>query len=70
MASILVGMATTLAWEIVGRVRGVDGVADYLLGLETAYPALALSIGTLVVVSLLTPRQSDEDVAALFAEKA
>ena len=70
VASILVGMATTLAWEIVGRVRGVDGVADYLLGLETAYPALALSIGTLVVVSLLTPRQSDEDVAALFAEKA
>ena len=55
VASILVGMITTLGWEIVGLARGVDGAAVYPLGLETAYPALALSIGTLIVVSLVTP---------------
>ena len=65
MASILVGMGTTLAWEVVGRIRTVDGVPGYLFGLETAYPALALSIGTLVVVSLLTPAQSEEEAAPL-----
>lgn len=64
VASILVGMLTTLVWEIVGLARGVDGMPAYLLGLETAYPALVLSIGTLIVVSLATPAQSDEEVAA------
>ena len=55
VASILVGMVTTLGWESVGLLRSVDGSPVYPLGLETAYPALALSIGTLVVVSLATP---------------
>ncbi len=67
VASILVGMLTTLVWEIVGLARGVDGTPAYLLGLETAYPALALSIGTLIVVSLATPAQSDDKIAALYA---
>ncbi|MCH2278579.1 MAG: sodium:solute symporter family protein [Vicinamibacterales bacterium] len=52
--SILVGMTTTLAWEIIGLSRSVDGVAAYPFGLETVYPALALSILTLVAVSLAT----------------
>ncbi len=68
VASIFVGMGTTLAWEVVGRIRTVDGVPGYLFGLETAYPALALSIGTLVVVSLLTPAQSEEEAAPLLGE--
>ena len=55
VASILAGMVTTLGWEIVGLARSVDGVAAYPFGLETAYPALALSIGTLIAVSLATP---------------
>jgi SSS family solute:Na+ symporter/sodium/proline symporter len=67
VSSILVGMLTTLLWEIVGMVRGVDGVPDYLFGLQTAYPALALSIGTLIVVSLATPAQSEGEVAALYS---
>ncbi len=51
-----------------GRNRfGVDGTPAYLLGLETAYPALALSIGTLIVVSLATPAQGDEEFAALYS---
>ena len=63
--SILVGMTTTLAWEIVGLWRGVDGVAAYPLGLETVYPALTLSIFTLVVVSLLTtPSTGDRTLGA------
>ncbi|MEE2638754.1 MAG: sodium:solute symporter family protein, partial [Acidobacteriota bacterium] len=65
IASISVGMLTTLVWEIVGLVRGADGVPVYLLGLETAYPALALSIGTLIVVSFCTrPHVTPEIVDA------
>ncbi len=70
VASILVGMLTTLVWEIVALARGVDGAPAYLLGLETAYPALALSISTLIVVSLATPRQTDEQVAVLYSGSA
>jgi hypothetical protein len=66
----MVGMLTTLVWEIVALARGVDGAPAYLLGLETAYPALALSISTLIVVSLATPRQTDEQVAALYSGSA
>ena len=53
VASILAGMVTTLLWEIVALVRG-GGAAAYPFGLATVYPALFLSIGTLIVVSLLT----------------
>jgi SSS family solute:Na+ symporter/sodium/proline symporter len=68
VASILVGMLTTLIWEIVGLVRGDNGIPDYLFGLQTAYPALLLSIGTLILVSLATPRQTDQEVRALYGE--
>ena len=68
VASILVGMLTTLIWEIVGLVRGDNGIPDYLFGLQTAYPALLLSIGTLILVSLATPRQTDKEVRALYGE--
>lgn len=54
VASIAAGMTTTLVWEITGKLRAVDGVARYPFGLETIYPALSLSILTLVIVSLLT----------------
>ena len=70
VASIAMGMLTTLVWEIVGLARGVDGSPAYLFGLETAYPALALSIGTLIVVSLATPAQTDDEVAALYTGTA
>ena len=70
VASILTGMLTTLIWEIVGLVRAVDGVAAYPLGLETAYPALTLSIATLVIVSLLTTAQTDAEVDALYVGRA
>jgi SSS family solute:Na+ symporter/sodium/proline symporter len=55
VASIAVGMATTLLWEIVGLARGSGGTPAYLLGIETVYPALVFSITALVAVSLATP---------------
>jgi SSS family solute:Na+ symporter/sodium/proline symporter len=54
VASIVAGMITTIAWEAVALARGTSGDPVYLLGLQTIYPALALSVGTLVVVSLAT----------------
>ena len=62
VASIAVGMATTVTWEVIGLARAVDGNPVYLFGWQTAYPALALSILTLVVVSLLTPPPSEAEV--------
>ena len=62
VASILAGMLTTLAWEIVGLARAVDGTPAYPFGWQTAYPALALSIATLVIVSLATPPPTDAEV--------
>jgi SSS family solute:Na+ symporter len=67
VSSILVGMLTTLLWEIAGMVRGANGVPNYLFGLQTAYPALALSIGTLVVVSFVTPAQNNDEMVALYS---
>jgi SSS family solute:Na+ symporter len=52
VASIAAGMITTIVWEIAG-LRG----GSYPLGLQTVYPALTFSIGTLVALSLSeTPR--------------
>lgn len=62
VASILAGMLTTLAWEIVGLARAVDGAPAYPFGWQTAYPALALSIATLLIVSLATPPPTDAEV--------
>jgi hypothetical protein len=50
-------MLTTLAWEIIGLARGTGAEPQYLLGLQTIYPALLLSIGTLVLVSLMTGKR-------------
>jgi len=60
VSSILFGMMTTLGWEIAGRVITPVGADPmYPLGLQTIYPALGVSIATLIIVSLLTkPRQS------------
>ena len=62
VASILAGMLTTLAWEIAGLARAVDGAPAYPFGWQTAYPALFLSIATLVIVSLATPPPTEAEV--------
>lgn len=48
VASLAVGMATTLIWEIAAFVHG-----GYPIGLQTIYPALAASGATLVAGTLL-----------------
>lgn len=63
VASIAVGMATTLLWEIAGLTRGTGGTPAYLFGIETVYPALVFSIATLIGVSLATP--ADEHAARM-----
>ena len=61
--SILVGMVTTLGWELIGLARATaDGTPVYPFGWQTAYPALALSIAALVVVSLVTPPPTEAEV--------
>jgi SSS family solute:Na+ symporter/sodium/proline symporter len=47
VASIAVGMATTLIWEIAALTHGA-----YPLGVQTVYPALAASIATLAAGTL------------------
>ncbi len=59
VASILVGMVTTIGWEMMALTRGTTSDPVYLLGLQTIYPALFLSISTLVVVSLATGRAAE-----------
>jgi SSS family solute:Na+ symporter/sodium/proline symporter len=61
VASILTGMATTIAWEVIARSRG----GAYLYGLPTVYPAVTLAVIALVVVSLMTPPPSRAEVEAL-----
>jgi SSS family solute:Na+ symporter/sodium/proline symporter len=51
IASIAVGSATTLIWEIAGLKAG-----GYPLHISTIYPALAASIATLAVVTRLTEK--------------
>jgi solute:Na+ symporter, SSS family len=53
VASIAAGMITTLGWEINARINN-----GYPFELDTVYPALAMSLLALVVVSLATPPPS------------
>lgn len=65
VAGMVVGMITTLGWEIYAKVNASGDVPAYPFGYQTIYPALVLSIGTLVVVSLLTPAPRGKELAAL-----
>jgi solute:Na+ symporter, SSS family len=59
VASIASGMMVTLGWEIIGKVGGYPG------GLPAVYPAFAVSVAALVIVSLATPAPSSRELAAL-----
>jgi solute:Na+ symporter, SSS family len=60
VASIATGMSVTLGWEIYARQAG-----GYPYELATVYPAAALSVLALVVVSLLTPPPTKEELAVV-----
>jgi len=55
VASIATGMVMTFGWEIAGQPWGVP----------TVYPAVALSLAALVLVSLATPAPTEEELAPL-----
>lgn len=61
VASILTGMGTTIVWETIAQSRG----GAYLYNLPTVYPALALAVVALVVVSLLTPKPTEAEMRVL-----
>jgi SSS family solute:Na+ symporter len=66
VASIAVGMVTTLGWEIAARLRATpEGGPDYILGLPTVYPAFVLSVAALILVSVMTPPPSKEELVPL-----
>jgi hypothetical protein len=49
-------------WEVIGKLRAPAGAdPQYLLGLPTVYPALVLSVVTLVVASRIEPEQGGTD---------
>jgi SSS family solute:Na+ symporter/sodium/proline symporter len=50
--SIAAGMLVTLFWELVALARGTATTPHYLFGIQTIYPALVCSVGTLVGLTL------------------
>ena len=58
VSSILGGTAMTLFWEISGTATRT--------GIGTIFPAIITSVLLLVVVSLMTPRQSEEKLLQIF----
>jgi SSS family solute:Na+ symporter/sodium/proline symporter len=50
--SIAAGMLVTLLWELVAIVRGTPTAPHYLWGIQTIYPALVASVGTLILLTI------------------
>ena len=50
--SIAAGMLVTVLWEVVGLARGTPTTPHYLFGIQTIYPALVASVGTLILLTL------------------
>ena len=50
--SIAAGMLVTLLWELVALWRGTPTAPIYPLGIQTIYPALVASVGTLVLLTI------------------
>lgn len=50
--SIAAGMSVTLLWELLAVARGTIAAPEYIFGLQTIYPALVASVGTLVGVTV------------------
>lgn len=51
VTSIAAGMIVTIAWELIALARGDGAQPEYLLGVQTIYPALAASVATLIGVN-------------------
>jgi Na+/proline symporter len=70
LASIISGAFTTVVLDLVVPYSfPAVMVGGDPWGIPSIYPALAISIGTLVIVSLCTPKPDDSVLAKLFPEK-
>ena len=74
LASIISGAIITLGLKIVGYVWpsimvpfGSPNADPW--GIPIIYPAIIVSVGTLIIVSYLTPAPSEEEIKELFPEK-
>lgn len=81
--SITPALLAALAWKRATRAGGVVsivlgavvalglkiGFGDAPWGVPIIYPAAAASIGSLIIVSLLTPKPTEEELAPLFGAK-
>ncbi|MCK4404263.1 MAG: sodium:solute symporter family protein [candidate division Zixibacteria bacterium] len=56
VCSIALGMVSTIGWELLKKPFGIP----------TVYPALALSVSSLIIISLLTPKPKEEKVRPFF----
>jgi SSS family solute:Na+ symporter len=56
VCSIASGMVTTIGWELLKKP----------LNVPTVYPALILSVSSLIIISLLTPKPEEEKVRPFF----
>jgi SSS family solute:Na+ symporter/sodium/proline symporter len=57
VTSILLGTVITVGWQILQQ-HGTAAIQSALAPIDAVYPALATSLGSLVLVSLLTPAPS------------
>ena len=64
ITSILLGTVTTIAWEVAQQL-GSNEIRSRIASVDAVYPALLASLGSLIAVSLLTPRPSGEQLARL-----
>jgi SSS family solute:Na+ symporter len=71
LASIVSGTAACIILKIMAEVLPPDRVPDGdPWGIPIIYPALAISLFSLVVVSLLTPKPKPEEIEKFFPKKA
>ncbi len=59
VSSICAGMTTTILWEVLGQPQAIP----------TIYPALIMSLGFLIVVSIFTPKPASDKLKPFFKNK-
>jgi SSS family solute:Na+ symporter/sodium/proline symporter len=64
VTSILLGTVMTVGWQVLQQ-HGPDAIQRQIEGIDAVYPALAASVISLIVVSLLTPAPSTIQLAKL-----
>jgi SSS family solute:Na+ symporter/sodium/proline symporter len=60
VTSIVLGTIVTIAWQLLQN-YGPQGIQSSIAGIDAVYPALFVSVASLIVVSLLTPHTITKD---------